>query len=300
MAVMHVTSFFAPASPKRPVNFIVIKYFLLGLLISNSIESILIIPKILDVLDQTRIQVKELETINIKKEELRELVSEKEREQKELMKEEFREVKKVVQKTKQVLEEIDKEIKDEKEEEFEENEEKEHQEGKNHHSRKGNNHEEDMEEEEEEEEEEKKEHAGGHHDKSKKPGEHKKHITVRKRPQRKETGANYVAVFMLFYGSVTLCLGLCAIFRESALLLAGLIGVSIVGILILISAGFSLIMIMSCSKDIVITVLTYKFRDMIVTSDSPLPTAANVAAAAGADVMYDPNVIQMPQQVSYS
>lgn len=209
--MMQVTSFFAPRNPKRPINFIVIKYFLLGLLISNSIESILIIPKILDVLDQTRIQVKELEEINIKKEELKELVTEKEREQKDLMKEEIREVKAVVHKTKEVLDEMNKEIKEEEEERFEEDEEKEHANGKNHHQRHGNNQEEDFEEEEEEEEK-----NGQHHENKtkKKPEDHKRHITVRKRPQRKETGANYVAVFMLFYGSVTLCLGELSSFRS--------------------------------------------------------------------------------------
>lgn len=85
-------------------------------------------------------------------------------------------------------------------------------------------------------------------------------------------------------------------------MLACLIGVSVLGILILISAGFSLIMIMSCSKDIIIALLTYKYRDMIVTSDSPLPTAANIAGAGGIGMtgnLYDPNTMQMPQQVSF-
>ena len=95
--------------------------------------------------------------------------------------------------------------------------------------------------------------------------------------------------------------GLMSILKESALLLAGLIGVSVLGILTLISAGFSLIMLMSCSKDILIVLLTYKYRDMIVTSDSPLAAGVN-APGVGVDMTgnpYDPNAVQMPQQVSF-
>jgi len=242
---VYVTKFFGPTNPKRPANFVVIKYFLLGLLISNSIESILIIPKILDVLDQSRIQVKELEEINIKRDELKELVSEKEKELDEIEEERNREIKLLLKE-------------------------------------KANRRKTPEEEEEEEEEEEafERQHGKGQRKESKKEEEEEEHAPeVRKRPQRKETGANAVAVFMLFYGSVTLCLGVTAVFKESALLLAGLIGVSGLGIVTLISAGFSLIMIMSCIKDIIILGLSVYYRNMIVLSDAPIPPG--VAAPGG-------------------
>jgi F0F1-type ATP synthase membrane subunit b/b' len=278
---VYVTRFFGPANPKRPANFVVIKYFLLGLLISNSIESILIIPKILDVLDQSRIQVKELEEINIKKDELKELVAEKEKDLEEMERERNRELK-VLLKEKTGR----KEEEEEEEEEWEEEREKarkQHQEQIGHHTQKIPHHSVDNKAEE---------------------------VTtseIRKRPQRKETGANAVAVFMLFYGSVTLCLGVTAVFRESALLLAGLVAVSALGIVTLISAGFSLIMIMSCIKDIIILALSFYYRTMIVMSDSPVQAAAVPGGLmpqpvdaygnpiVGGSVYVDPNAVQIQQ-----
>ena len=256
-----VTKFFGPSNPKRPANFVVIKYFLLGLLISNSIESILIIPKILDVLDQSRIQRKELEEINIKRDTLRELVAEKEKELEEVEKEKNRELKVLLKEAAGLTPE-------EEEEEEEEAEEFARGGKPPGHHKKTN---------------------GGHKKKTegKKPNEEEEEHApeVRKRPQRKETGANAVAVFMLFYGSVTLCLGVTAVFKESALLLAGLIGVSGLGIVTLISAGFSLIMIMSCIKDIIILALSVYYRMMIVMSDAPVQVpAAGMMNQAGAAV----------------
>lgn len=302
MTFVTVSGFFAPSSPKRPLNFVVLKYFLLGLLISNSIESILIIPKILDVLDERRIQSKELQEINIKKEELKELLAEKHREEQGLVKEEEREVKTVLKKVQQSEKEIEAAMKA-TEEAYEREQERKHaSERKTHHK---TGHEEDMAEgeeyEDEEEGEEEAKHSKDHHKTAKQhEKEEEQHVTVRKRPQRLETGTNYVAVFMLFYGSTTLCLGMTAIFKESALLLAGLISVSCLGIATLISAGFSIIMILSCCKDILIALLTYKYRDMIVSSDMPLPTAVGVASGAEMGAAYDPVNLQMPQQVSYS
>ena len=299
MTLVTVSAFFAPTNPKRPANFVVLKYFLLGLLISNAIESILIIPKIMDVLDQERIQTKELEEINIKKEELEGLVAEKESEMKQYEKERDREVNVllkhrpeeevegvVVQEGDKVLEAVEVDYDEELPEE---------RKGKSKHHNKKQHH--------EEHEGHEKHDKHGKHEESE---EHEKHPEVRKRPQRKETGANLVAVFMLFYGSITLCLGVTAVFRESALLLAGLIGVTALGILILISAEFSLIMIMSCCKDILIGLMSYKYRDMIVTSDAPaIPGPASAtdgsAAAANNPFVADPySAGQMPQQVAYS
>jgi len=230
MPGVYVTKFFAPANPKRPANFVVIKYFLLGLLISNSIESILIIPKILDVRDESKILAKEMDEIEIKREEVKDLVVEKEREIELIQKEKERELKVLL--AKGFLE-------------------------KSPGPGPGSEEEEELEEEEEAEGKE----------------EEKGEWEVRKRPQRKETGTNPVAVFMLFYGSVTLCLGVTAVFKESAILLAGLIAVSVAGIVTILSASFSLLMIMSIVKDIIIAGLTYYYRMMIVMSDNPNPGA---------------------------
>ena len=254
MAVF-VSSFFAPANPKRPANFVVLKYFLLGLLISNSIESILIIPKILNVMDQHKMQEKELDEVNIKRVEVKELVKEREERMLEKEKEDEREQERMMQviakglhpgpkpttrghearpKTKHPNRNRNKE-----EEEEEEEREKEHEEGEE-------------EEEEEEEELEKNQH---------------KVPEVRRKPQKKETGTNFVAVFMLFYGSVTLCLGTTAVYKENALLVTILMGVSGVGTVVLISAGFSILMLLSVTKDCLIAGLSYFYRQMIIESD---------------------------------
>ena len=58
---VEVTEFFGPN--KRPTNFIVLKYFLLGMLISNGIESILIVPKTLNMMDENEEQLQKLDVI---------------------------------------------------------------------------------------------------------------------------------------------------------------------------------------------------------------------------------------------
>lgn len=60
---VEVTELFAPQAGKRPANFIVLKYFLLGMLISNGIESIFIIPKTLSIMDENEVQLDKLEKI---------------------------------------------------------------------------------------------------------------------------------------------------------------------------------------------------------------------------------------------
>jgi len=218
-----VSAFFAPANPKRPANFVVIKYLLLGLLISNSIESILIIPKILDVLDQNKMQHHRLETADIQRAEVKELVAAKEARQREIDELDNKE------RTELIAERVGERT------------------GK----------------------------KPGHHE-----GKSEHHApAVRKRPQREDTGTNVVAVFMLFYGAVTLTLGIPALFKEMHMLIAALMCVSIVGIVVLISAGFSLIMLMSVTKDCIIVILSYKYREMIVQSDAIY--ASEVAAAGG-------------------
>lgn len=57
---VEVTEVFAPQAGKRPVNFVVLKYFLLGMLFSNGIESILIIPKTLSLMEDNEIQLEKL------------------------------------------------------------------------------------------------------------------------------------------------------------------------------------------------------------------------------------------------
>jgi hypothetical protein len=76
---------------------------------------------------------------------------------------------------------------------------------------------------------------------------------------------------MLFYGSVTLCLGVVGIFKEAPVLLMSLMGVTFLGVLILISAGFSLIMLLSVSKDCIIAAICFKYLDMIKKSDLLMP-----------------------------
>ena len=214
MVYVYVTQFFAPANgAKRPSDFIVIKFFLLGLLISNAIESILIIPKILDVMDSTKMQAKELNDVNIKKQELKELVEEKDREQKALAKEQIREVKVAVTEMSRAVDEI-LESAAKQEDEFELKQEAEHSSSKSHHhkgkpSHSGGVHGEGDHEESSAAHGEHK--SGEHHGKKgshHKSGHHDKHsVTIRKRPRMTLTSTNYVAVFMLFYGSTTLCLG---------------------------------------------------------------------------------------------
>lgn len=55
---VEVSELFAPQAGKRPANFVVLKYFLLGMLISNGIESIFIIPKTLSIMDENEEQVR--------------------------------------------------------------------------------------------------------------------------------------------------------------------------------------------------------------------------------------------------
>lgn len=213
-----VSAFFAPANPKRPANFVVIKYFLLGLLISNSIESILIIPKILDVLDQNKMQHHRLETADIQRKEVKELAHARQEQERKMQEIALRE------------------------------------------------------------QQEKAEKAGEKYvPKKHKETTHKP--VVRRRPQREDTGTNPVAVFMLFYGAVTLCLGIVGLFKEMQLLIAMLIGICAIGVVVLISSGFSLIMLMSVSKDTIIAILSYKYRQMIVQSDALV--ASELAAASG-------------------
>lgn len=244
---VFVSSFFSPASPRRPPNFIVIKYFLLGLLISNSIESILIIPKILDVLDQNKMQHKELEESNIKRQELKELVHEAESEAKESDRETERELRRMeVLQANRLLGAVSKSDQQELEH-------LETKHGKNPRQKSG-------------------------HEMTKN-GSTTKHPVVRAKPQKKDTGTNPVAVFMLFYGSTTLCLGVGAIFYEKVLLITVLIGVSCLGTVTLISANFSLLLILSVAKDVLIAGLSFKYRQMIVESEDPV--AASMAAGQG-------------------
>lgn len=57
---VEVTEVFSPKAGKRPINFIVLKYFLLGMLFSNGIESILIIPKTLSLMEANENQLEKL------------------------------------------------------------------------------------------------------------------------------------------------------------------------------------------------------------------------------------------------
>lgn len=61
--VVEVTEMFSPSAAHRPANFIVLKYFLLGMLISNGIESILIVPKTLSMMDENEEQLQKLDEI---------------------------------------------------------------------------------------------------------------------------------------------------------------------------------------------------------------------------------------------
>ena len=260
---VYVSAFFAPAVPKRPPNFVVVKYFLLGLLISNSIESILIIPKILDVLDQSAIQAKALEEMDIKRAEVKELVAEKQTEEKDLQRERERELK-VLLNEKGKSQNPNERENGENENENESEEEEEEAFSPQHHTKKGgqrgqkNHH--------------SKGESGSASEKAREEAKSESEAIskeIRKRPQRLETGNNYVAVFMLFYGSSTLCLGVPAIFKESVRLLQALMVLSCVGTLILVSSKFSLIMIMSVVKDAIIAALTFYYIMMIQQSTPP-------------------------------
>jgi len=60
---VDVTEVFAPQAGKRPANFVVLKYFLLGMLFSNAIESILIVPKTLSLMEDNEEELEKLARI---------------------------------------------------------------------------------------------------------------------------------------------------------------------------------------------------------------------------------------------
>lgn len=60
---VEVTEIFAPQAGKRPANFVVLKYFLLGMLFSNAIESILIVPKTLSLMEDNEEELEKLARI---------------------------------------------------------------------------------------------------------------------------------------------------------------------------------------------------------------------------------------------
>jgi len=57
---VEVTEVFAPQAGKRCANFVVLKYFLLGMLFSNAIESILIVPKTLSLMEENEVELLKL------------------------------------------------------------------------------------------------------------------------------------------------------------------------------------------------------------------------------------------------
>ena len=60
---VEVSEILAPQAGKRPANFIVLKYFLLGMMFSNAIESILIVPKTLSLMEENQRQLEHLGSI---------------------------------------------------------------------------------------------------------------------------------------------------------------------------------------------------------------------------------------------
>ena len=60
---VEVSEIFAPAAGKRPANFVVLKYFLLGMMFSNAIESILIVPKTLSLMEENQEQLEHLASL---------------------------------------------------------------------------------------------------------------------------------------------------------------------------------------------------------------------------------------------
>lgn len=60
---VEVSEVFGPAVGKRPANFVVLKYFLLGLMFSNAIECILIVPMTLSMMHENREQLEHLASI---------------------------------------------------------------------------------------------------------------------------------------------------------------------------------------------------------------------------------------------
>ena len=60
---VEVTEMFSPQAGKRPANFVVLKYFLLGMLFSNAIESILIVPKTLSLMEENEEDLEKLARI---------------------------------------------------------------------------------------------------------------------------------------------------------------------------------------------------------------------------------------------
>lgn len=57
---VEVSEIFSPAAGKRAANFVVLKYFLLGMMFSNAIESILIVPKTLSLMEENQRQLEHL------------------------------------------------------------------------------------------------------------------------------------------------------------------------------------------------------------------------------------------------
>lgn len=60
---VEVTEVFAPQAGKRCANFVVLKYFLLGMLFSNAIESILIVPKTLSLMEENEVELLKLASL---------------------------------------------------------------------------------------------------------------------------------------------------------------------------------------------------------------------------------------------
>jgi len=73
---VEVTEPFGPQTGKRPTNFVVLKYFLLGMLISNGIESIFIVPKTLSMMDDNEEKIQKLDDIYMEHEAFKAKLSE--------------------------------------------------------------------------------------------------------------------------------------------------------------------------------------------------------------------------------
>ena len=239
---VEVTELFAPQAGKRPANFVVMKYFLLGMLLSNGIESILIVPKTLSLMDDNEHQLHKLEKIW---------------EEHDAFKAQLHEYNQLVSKVETERAKTFDEIVGEK-----------------------NN---------------PKTHRGTQHHPGQTPvlraiANHKHAAKEREKKAAAEPFAQpnkLVEIMLLFYGIITLALGIVAVFREIPKLLMLFIGIVALGLVMLFFSGLTLLVFMAILNDVIIALISYQYLKLM---NAPCETEYYAPGAAAA---YGPSGIMV-------
>lgn len=237
----EVTEVFAPQAGRRPPNFVVLKYFLLGMLISNGIESILIVPKTLSMMDDNEEQLQKIDNIE---------------QDHEALKLELRHYDKLLEKLKagdhEAVRELEHKIsKVNTHHESPPKKTAHHTKVAEHHVPKG--------------EKGDKE--------STKVEKKKKHVKTleEEREEVYEVDTNKVVeILLLVYGILTLTMGLVAVFKENTKLLLAFIVTVALGLVVLFFSGLTLIVFMAILNDVIIALISFKYFQML---NDPCDTA---------------------------